>query len=349
MKALFTAMPAIMCGFVLFYLLGKIKHWYVTAGLSLLYTVVIYFLPKSISYVLLGITIIFFTMHLICDLVMLFMKFTVLKGTGKASVRRTAYFFKRCLALVLSVAFTLSGAYKFNNSKITRYDFSNTDDTMTFVMVSDLHLGERIGLERMTSMVEEINAINPDAVFIAGDIFDGDYDEIYEPQKIAKVLSGIETNYGMFACWGNHDSGSDFGKMQKFVEQAGIIVPEEDVFTAEGAFSVISRLDGAGEENFAISSEDGLVHPVIVLDHRPSRMEENSNAGADFVFCGHTHNGQFFPANLVVKAIYENPYGYSEKNQTKVIVSSGYGGWGPPFRIGSQSEIVEIILDRPVA
>ena len=347
MKVLVAAMPYVLCGLALFYLLGKMKHRYIAAGISVLYGFLIYLLPKSISYVLLGVTLIFFTVHLICDLVMLFMRFTLLRGKERANLRKTAGVFKRGLAMALSVAFTISGAYNFSNSKITTYDFSTTDDTIKFVMVSDLHLGSRIGVERMKTMVAEINALNPDAVFIAGDIFDGNYDEVEDPEEVTEVLKGIKAGHGVFACWGNHDSGSDFGKMQNLVQNSGITVPENDAFIEDGYFTVISRPDGAEETGFAISSEEELSHPVIVLDHRPSRLEEDSAAGADFIFCGHTHNGQFFPANLVVKAINENPYGYSEKNNAKVIVSSGYGGFGPPFRVGSQSEIVEIILDRP--
>lgn len=57
-------------------------------------------------------------------------------------------------------------------------------------------------------------------------------------------------------------------------------------------------------------------------------------------FTGHTHNGQFFPVNLIVGAMYEKAYGLIQKGDAKIYVSSGLGLWGAPYRIGTQSEIV---------
>ncbi|WP_220089302.1 hypothetical protein [Moraxella ovis] len=59
---------------------------------------------------------------------------------------------------------------------------------------------------------------------------------------------------------------------------------------------------------------------------------------------GHTHNGQIFPANFIVKMLNRVSYGHKEINNTHVIVSSGYGFWGIPFRLGSQSEVWVIEL-----
>jgi predicted MPP superfamily phosphohydrolase len=98
--------------------------------------------------------------------------------------------------------------------------------------------------------------------------------------------------------------------------------------------------------------------PVIVMNHEPHRLQEEVDAGADIALYGHTHNGQFFPNNLIMKIssmiynsgivsdkakwrfIYELPYGYKKKADTHVYVSSGLGLAGPQYRIGTISEIV---------
>lgn len=54
-------------------------------------------------------------------------------------------------------------------------------------------------------MVDIINQQNPDIVCIAGDIFDNDYGAVRNPDKIAEILKGIKTKYGVYGCWGNHD------------------------------------------------------------------------------------------------------------------------------------------------
>lgn len=83
---------------------------------------------------------------------------------------------------------------------------------------------------------------------------------------------------------------------------------------------------------------------MILLDHRPSQIDQNSQLPIDLQVSGHTHNGQIFPANFIVKAINRLGYGYQSFNNTHVVVSSGYGFWGVPFRLGSQSEVWVIKL-----
>ena len=55
---------------------------------------------------------------------------------------------------------------------------------------------------------------------------------------------------------------------------------------------------------------------------------------------GHTHNGQFWSYPLLMKFIYECPYGYYQKGLTQHYVSSGIGIAGTPYRVGTQSELV---------
>ena len=82
--------------------------------------------------------------------------------------------------------------------------------------------------------------------------------------------------------------------------------------------------------------------PVIVLDHQPYHLEDAANNNVDLQISGHTHNGQFFPANLVVKSMFELGYGYLRKGNTHFYVSSGLGLWGPQYRLGSRSEMVVV-------
>ena len=78
---------------------------------------------------------------------------------------------------------------------------------------------------------------------------------------------------------------------------------------------------------------------MILLDHRPSDIDEHSQLPIDLQVSGHTHNGQVFPANFIVSAINRLGYGYEAIGQGHFVVSSGYGFWGIPFRLGSRSEV----------
>lgn len=82
--------------------------------------------------------------------------------------------------------------------------------------------------------------------------------------------------------------------------------------------------------------------PIILLDHQPVELDEPRREGIDLQLSGHTHAGQFFPISIATSIIYEEDNGYLKDNKFNLIVSSGYGTWGPAVRIGSQSEVVDI-------
>ncbi|HZW82625.1 MAG TPA: hypothetical protein VFF14_04270, partial [Candidatus Deferrimicrobium sp.] len=84
--------------------------------------------------------------------------------------------------------------------------------------------------------------------------------------------------------------------------------------------------------------------PLIVIDHQPSHLEEAISQGVDLQLSGHTHSGQMFPNNLITGRMFEDDWGLLTKGPFNIIVSSGYGTWGPPIRIGNYPEVVDITL-----
>ena len=80
--------------------------------------------------------------------------------------------------------------------------------------------------------------------------------------------------------------------------------------------------------------------PIIALDHQPWSFAEMNMNGVDLGLHGHTHNGQLWPYPLLMKLVYECPYGYYKKGPTQFYVSSGIGIAGPPYRVGTVSELV---------
>ena len=85
--------------------------------------------------------------------------------------------------------------------------------------------------------------------------------------------------------------------------------------------------------------------PVIVLDHQPVSIDEAVSAGVDLQLSGHTHNGQMWPLNYLTSKIYQVSYGYRKIGNTNIIVSSGFGIWGPRVRLGSRPEILVVNLN----
>ena len=200
----------------------------------------------------------------------------------------------------------------------TRYEVpSKKDAHLKIALVADLHLGYSIGSHQMEEMVEKINAEEPDVVVIAGDIFDNEYDAIYEPDRVADLLAGLKSRYGTYACYGNHDldekilAGFTFETKEEriadrrfgeFLDRAKIHLLEDDVVCIDDAFYLAGRKDPdrirKTQETRDTPSEllTGLDQslPVFVIDHQPSELTELAEAGADLDLGGHTHDGQLF-------------------------------------------------------
>ena len=81
-----------------------------------------------------------------------------------------------------------------------------------------------------------------------------------------------------------------------------------------------------------------------MVSHQPQSLSKLNEYPIDLELAGHTHNGQFWPGNILVKLFFKHSYGYLRIGDTQYFVTSGLGLWGPKYRIGTKSEIVVINL-----
>ena len=275
-----------------------------------------------------------------------------------------------CAVIITTVS--IYGVINAGNIQTTKYDISIDKkagklDSLNVVLIADLHLGYNIGCRQMEQMVKKINAQDPDLVVVAGDIFDNEYEALEDPDRLAEVLRGIQSKYGVYACYGNHDiqekilAGFTFGgkekkessvKMDEFLEKAGITLLRDEYVLIDDSFYLYGRPDyerpgrGIDERKSAqeITADMDLSLPVLVIDHEPGELQELADAGVDADLCGHTHDGQLFPGNLTIKLMWENACGYLKKGDMHSIVTSGVGLFGPNMRVGTKSEICDIMM-----
>ena len=240
-------------------------------------------------------------------------------------------------------------------------------EPLTVALVADLHLGYTIGLDHTRQVVEQLKLADPDLVVFAGDTFDNEYAALEDPQALAEMLREIPSRYGVYSCWGNHDvterllagfslggevSSQEDEKFREFFQQAGIQLLEDQAVLVEDAFYLVGRQDPQRQAKLGEGRLDpdqlleGLDQdkPILVIDHQPGQLEELSQAGADLVLSGHTHNGQMFPGNLVVKLFWKNPAGVMQVGNMTSCVTQGAGVWGPAMRVGTQNEIMLITV-----
>ena len=176
------------------------------------------------------------------------------------------------------------------------------------------------------------------------------------PELIQEMFSEIKASYGVYACLGNHDAGAGYEGMLEFLDKAQIHLLEDEEVLIGQKIILAGRKDsgpigGQGEKRKALEDmPDAEKYPKIVLDHRPENIEEYGK-DTDLILCGHTHQGQMFPFNLVTGAVLKANYGYYRQGQEgpQAIVTSGAGTWGPPMRVGTDNEIVVIQAEIPVS
>lgn len=272
-----------------------------------------------------------------------------------------------CLSLAATLILLGYGLYHAQQTRVVRYELEvdKPGEDMRIVLLGDLHLSVNSRLSTTERMVELINAEAPDAVVIAGDVFTSSYGGLRNPEAYAQALRGIETRYGVYAVYGNHDVEETlFGgfpispiseafrtrDMEQFFDDCNFITLADRVATLGESVQLAGRLDGekAGDGTTNRLSPEELLkdadrsRPIFVLEHEPKEFEALKAAGADVALCGHTHAGQIFPGNLVVPFFNENAWGYKQVHGLDTFVTAGVGYYGPPLRIGTDSEVTVI-------
>lgn len=263
------------------------------------------------------------------------------------------------LVFFLVVGILIYGTWNAGNTQITHYDLTipkkaNKLKQLQVIMVSDIHLGSIVNSRELTKMVEMVNKLGPDIIILAGDIVDENITPFIE-KEMADILKLLDSKYGTFAVTGNHEYiGGNSKEIIDYLEKGGVQVLKDKYVQIADSFYVVGRDDITGQyfnggqkrkslEVLLAQVDKNL--PIILVDHQPRALKEAQVQGVDLQFSGHTHKGQLFPNHLITSRVFEVDWGYIYKDTLQVIVSSGFGTWGPPIRIGSKSEIVDVTIN----
>jgi uncharacterized protein len=209
-------------------------------------------------------------------------------------------------------------------------------------LISDLHLGPVRNGSFLRRMVEKILKEEPDAVFIAGDLYDG---TAIDAQRAAEPLSKLVAPQGVYFVAGNHEEFGDDSKYLQAVSAAGVRVLRNEKVELDGLQIVGVPYRDATQKGQLASALHGIRldrdRASILLTHAPDHPEIAEAAGISLQLSGHTHLGQFLPWSWMARRAYRQfVYGLSRIGKMQVFTSSGAGTWGPPLRLGSNPEIV---------
>jgi predicted MPP superfamily phosphohydrolase len=247
------------------------------------------------------------------------------------------------IAAACSVAAWLNGSWL----RVTRIDVNLPGLPQAWknrkaALVSDLHLGPVRGYCFAKRVVNRVEALNPDLVFLTGDFYDG---TAIDEKRIASAWKAFPCKHGVFYVTGNHEEFSDRRKYLDAIREAGIRILNNEHVNIEGV-QIAGVLYGEASERDTMRSTLAQMHldvqkPTILLSHVPQYLDVAEEAGVSLQLSGHTHKGQVLPWSWVAVRVHGKfVYGLNQFKRMLVYTSSGTGTWGPPMRLGTRSEIV---------
>lgn len=249
---------------------------------------------------------------------------------------------------VLVTAILIAGNISYHHPKVEhiQIDLKKQFDKqhLRIVAVSDIHLGHGTGTKDLSKYVDLINAQNPELIIIAGDMIDNSIAPLLKnpfDKELARLSAPI------YMAPGNHEYISGIDDCIDYLSSTGINVLKDSVITLPEGIQIIGRDDRTNKHRQTLETLLETVDkekPIIVIDHQPYDLARTASLGIDIQISGHTHAGQIWPLSLIIDMMYEQGHGYRKWNNTHIWVSSGLSLWGPPFRLGTRSDMAVIDL-----
>ena len=212
-------------------------------------------------------------------------------------------------------------------------------DGLRIVTFSDAHLSATYGGRRFERLVEIVNAQRPDVVAIVGDLVDGSVDELRED---VAPLADLVSEQGVFFVTGNHEYFVDTRAWLRHLPTLGVdVLHNERVAIRRGT----ATFDLAGIDDRTAASS-GRARPGRGPRRRAGRprrrdagrppgppagawSSRRAAAGVDLQLSGHTHGGQLWPFDYVIRLDQPAVEGLSRHGDTQLYVTRGRGLLGP--------------------
>jgi predicted MPP superfamily phosphohydrolase len=219
----------------------------------------------------------------------------------------------------------------------------------TAVFFSDIHVDPLFDRAKIERMIADVDSIAPDYLLFGGDLADvptpkldeWGYDSLFKTLTSKAKIAAVAIN-------GNHEGmqerpGSD---PDSWMRKVGFVMLDDSsacigpaCFTGRTDFQVARHRDIDRLPLATIAPRD-TTRPWILLDHQPKGIEpEYSGRLPDYALSGHTHNGQFFPGNIVINFVWRLAFGEGVLDGVRWLVSAGVDCWGPPVRVGTDADM----------
>jgi uncharacterized protein len=219
-------------------------------------------------------------------------------------------------------------------------------------VVSDIHLGPLLGRSFTRRVVDALNATRPDLVAIVGDLVDG---TVAELGPAAHPLAGLRSRHGSYFVTGNHEYyGHHAAAWIEELRDLGVH-PLENAraelpgFDLAGVNDLAGTAEGHGPDFQRALGDRDTSRASVLLAHQPVQIHQAVRYDVGLQLSGHTHGGQLWPGNHLAALANPTVAGLDRYGDTQLYVTRGAGAWGPPVRVGAESDITVVTLASPDA
>jgi predicted MPP superfamily phosphohydrolase len=211
---------------------------------------------------------------------------------------------------------------------------------LDIVQLSDIHRGS-VSQHHLQRLVQKTNDLNPDVVLITGDLLDPAGRLTSESiQPLSQLMAPV------YWISGNHERYAGMDKVMALLKEMSVIPLRNEVASVSGIQLIgIDDSDNRGQVASVLPSLQ--LDPdcyTILMYHQPEGVDAAAKAGINLMLCGHTHYGQIWPFNWVVRSRFQYLRGLHHIGDMALYISTGSGTWGPPMRLGSRNQITQIHL-----
>jgi len=264
--------------------------------------------------------------------------------------------------VTLAVGVTLYGVFRVTRGPVVRQvsvevkGLPSALEGLRIAQLSDIHIGPTLGERFARRLTQMTRALNPDLVVITGDLVDGSVERLKE--DVAPFFE-LSAPLGVYFVTGNHELISEADPWVAHLKANGLTVLENQglTLTYKGASLNLAGVEDWEGSRFPPPRPPSLTSalrgldlsvPTVLLAHQPKVAKEASEAGVDLQLSGHTHGGQLTPFSWLIYL--DQPYraGLYKVGEMSLYVSEGTGYWGPPVRVGTQSELTLVTLTAQV-
>lgn len=312
-----------------------------------------YSVISTALYTLMGFVLILFVVLMLRDVVWyaLYYSLKLFKIDALSLDPQNLSMLNKANLIVVFVAILTSGYAVYEGTKIpnviNEQVYSNKlSRNLRIVQLSDLHITRSTSDNRILSIINMVNNLNPDVIVLTGDTID---DNIEKTKDKIALLSNFSAPFGVYAIMGNHEFYNDVYAAKKLLEQnnikflfnGGVFVANSNIYIT-GIPDFTTMFDRI---NLWRSVKDTKKDDFrVLLSHQPLIINSINKDLYDIVLSGHTHGGQIFPMQFFAKKANQYLAGRYSVNGIELFVSRGAGAWGPPMRLFAPSDIMVIDL-----